>query len=202
MMKSHNSSSNKKSEQNRRDSSHSNDSENVKDFFDRKCHFKQLKNFIAIPKNFRSDFKQHASDRIALSQKFLSICLLGVTGHGKSSTANTLCGTENNSNGKEFFKISEGTESETDFVNGLVTTWQGDPMKEAIILLDTPGFGDTKGLDTSNIANIVCQLKLLGYVHTFMLIFNSEDPRFDEQLQSTLKFFFHRCLGKNTSKTF
>ena len=144
--------------------------------------YKQLRNFIKIPKGYKRVFRRHAADKIFLSKNFLSVCLLGVTGHGKSSTANTLCG-------KEYFTVSEGAESQTHEVRGLVTTWQNDPEGKMMIVLDTPGFGDSKGLDTSHIANMVYKLKLIGYVHTFMLIFNSEDPRFDEQLQSTLKIF-------------
>ena len=55
--------------------------------------------------------------------------------------------------------------------------------------MDTPGFGDSKGRDTEHLANMVCNLKQIGYVHSFMIILNSEDPRFDEQLQATIKIF-------------
>lgn len=160
----------------------SNSSEPDDDAANKEYTYKQLRNFIKIPKGYKREFRQHATDKIYLSKKFMSVCLLGVTGHGKSSTANTLCG-------KEYFTVSQGTESETHKVRGLLTTWYNIPEGRMIIVLDTPGFGDSKGLDTSHIANMVCELKVIGYVHTFMLIFNSEDPRFDEQLQSTLKIF-------------
>ena len=42
-----------------------------------------------------------------ISQKFKSVCLIGVTGHGKSTTANTLVGEP------DFFQTSANCKSET-----------------------------------------------------------------------------------------
>jgi predicted GTPase len=64
--------------------------------------------------------------------------MIGLTGHGKSSTANSICG-------QEKFTVSAGTESETDSVAGLLARWQGLKEEEPVIVLDTPGFGDSKG---------------------------------------------------------
>lgn len=98
-----------------------------------------------------------------------------MTGHGKSSTANSLAGSE-------FFKISSSVNSETDKVKGLATTFLGENNRDKVIIIDTPGIGDSKGRDTEHIANMVYNLKQIGFVHTFLIILNSEDIRFNDQL--------------------
>jgi len=90
-----------------------------------------------------------------------------VTGHGKSSTANSLCGEA------EYFKTSSELESETSKVRGLVTYAFGDEEAEPVIIIDTPGFGDSKGRDTEHIANMVMNLRMIGYVDTFIITINS-----------------------------
>jgi predicted GTPase len=82
---------------------------------------------------------------------------------------------------QEKFKVSPSTESETDRVSGFVTHWLSDPKEEMpVIVTDTPGFGDSMGRDTAHIADMVFKLKQIGYVHTFLITLNSENPRFDE----------------------
>ena len=83
--------------------------------------------------------------RNALSQKFKSIVVIGQTGSGKSTTANSICG-------QQKFKESCSTTSETDSVTGLLATWQGVGGEEPVIVIDTPGLGDSKGRDTGHIA--------------------------------------------------
>jgi predicted GTPase len=80
-----------------------------------------------------------------MSKKFKIACVIGLTGSGKSSTANSI-------SGQQKFKESCGTASETDLVNGLLSTWQGVKGEEPVIVLDTPGLGDSKGRDTEIIA--------------------------------------------------
>lgn len=48
---------------------------------------------------------------------------------------------------------------------------------------------DSKGRDTEHIANIVCDLKKIGFVNTFIITINYAEPRFNEQLQATIKIF-------------
>jgi hypothetical protein len=50
------------------------------------------------------------------SKRFPVICFLGVTGHGKSSTANSVCG-------EDLFTTSAGTESETSSFDVFATFW-------------------------------------------------------------------------------
>ena len=108
--------------------------------------------------------------------------LIGPTGAGKSTTANSICG-------QQKFKESCSTDSETDSVTALLATWQGVKGEEPVIAIDTPGLGDSKGRDTGHIAKMVCSLKQIGYVNAFLIILNSEEHRLSEYLQSTIKIF-------------
>ncbi len=143
----------------------------------------QIKQIIEVPEDQEKAFDSAAiAGKEQLSKKFKVVCMIGITGHGKSSTANSICG-------REKFRVSAGSESETDSVAGLLTRWQGIKEEEPVIVLDTPGFGDSKHRDTDHIANVVCGLKQIGYVHSFLIILNAEEPRLNEQLQATLKIF-------------
>lgn len=48
--------------------------------------------FIEIGAKFEPDFKKYADDKQELAKKYLSLCMIGVTGVGKSATANSICG--------------------------------------------------------------------------------------------------------------
>jgi hypothetical protein len=50
---------------------------------------------------------------------------------------------------------------------------------EDIIVIDTPGIADSEGRDIKQIPIIVKSLKTVGFVHTFMLVINSEEMRFN-----------------------
>ena len=112
------------------------------------------------------ELKMNCQNSQSLANKFYSICLIGVTGHGKSSTANSLVG-------QKYFKASQNLQSETADVKGLVTHACGNINNEKLIVIDTPGFGDSKGRDTDHIAKMVINLKIIGYVHTFIITINS-----------------------------
>ena len=49
-------------------------------------------------------------------KRFKIVCLIGLTGSGKSKTGNSLCG-------EKRFKVSCGTESKTAAANGVLTRW-------------------------------------------------------------------------------
>lgn len=49
--------------------------------------------------------------------------------------------------------------------------------------------GDTQGRDTNHIAEIVTSLKKLGFVHCFILVLNSQERRFNEQIQQAIKLY-------------
>ena len=49
----------------------------------------------------------------------------------------------------------------------------GSDENEPVIIIDTPGIGDSKGRDTEHIAKMVMNLKRIGYVHSFIITINS-----------------------------
>jgi predicted GTPase len=111
---------------------------------------------------------------------------IGVTGSGKSQTAQSLTGI------KDKFKTSPWTESETLKVSSAISHWRDETIKtdtKPTVFIDTPGLGDSQGRDTEHIAEIVASLKKLGFVHCFVLVLNSQDPRFNEQLQQAIKLY-------------
>lgn len=85
--------------------------------------------------------------------------------------------------------VSNHTQSETSEVQGFVTHALGNENNDPIIIIDTPGFGDSKGRDTEHIANMVMNLKVIGFVNSFIITINSAENRFNEQLDSTIKLF-------------
>ena len=93
-------------------------------------------------------------------------CLIGVTGQGKSSLANSLCG-------EMKFKTSNAMISETTDVECILTNFFGEPGKEILLVIDTPGIGDSRHIDSNHIHNIVVSLKTIGYVHSFVIVINS-----------------------------
>jgi predicted GTPase len=143
-----------------------------------------LKKFIKLPKgDLLSTFEEAALvDDEELAFLFKAVCLIGCTGHGKSSTGNSLLDCDE-------FGTSPGTESLTCELEGVLARWMVDTTEEPIIVLDTPGIGDTQNRDTKHIAEMVVRLKELGYVHTFLLVFNYEEPRLSEQTQDCLRLF-------------
>ena len=51
-----------------------------------------------------------------VKRRFEVVCLIGLTGSGKSTTANSLCG-------EQKFNVSGGTESVTTAFDGALTRW-------------------------------------------------------------------------------
>ena len=97
-----------------------------------------------------------------------------MTGTGKSSVSNCILN-------KEKFKVSADVDSQTSETRGALGSWF-DNNKDPVIVIDTPGFGDSKNRDTQHIARMVFSLKQVGYVNTFLIVLNSQQPRFDEEL--------------------
>lgn len=108
----------------------------------------QLKKIIEVPKgDYERAFNQAAqAGREELAKKFRVVCMIGLTGHGKSSTANSL-------SGQDKFTVLAGTESETIQITGLLSKWQGKKEEDPLIVIDTPGLGDSKNRDTEHLPN-------------------------------------------------
>ncbi len=51
------------------------------------------------------------------------------------------------------------------------------------------GFGDSSGKDSQHIAEMVRELKKLEYINSFLILFNSQQPRLDESLRAMIQIF-------------
>lgn len=52
--------------------------------------------------------------------------------------------------------------------------------------MDTPGHGDSGGNDTRHIYDMVDILKQLSIANVFIIVFNGQQPRYDEPIQAML----------------
>jgi len=43
--------------------------------------------------------------------------------------------------------------------------WRNNPYEIPCLIIDTPGIGDSENRDTMNLANMVIDIKTIGYVH-------------------------------------
>ncbi|CAG0903528.1 unnamed protein product [Darwinula stevensoni] len=104
-----------------------------------------------------------------------TICIIGVTGSGKSTLGNVLLGRPRND--PTGFKTSAYSSSCTLEVESLDGRWLGNG--DAIRVMDTPGHGDAGGRDQELGREMVSSLEMEGAVHAFIWVKNSQKPRFD-----------------------
>ncbi len=62
------------------------------------------------------------------------------------------------------------------------TYWNGKNDGDKVLMIDTPGVGDCEGRDAQYIADIIDNLKEQGYMNGLLIVFNGQNPRFDEHL--------------------
>jgi len=125
------------------------------------------------------------------------IVLLGKSGVGKSSLANSLFGrdpkTYKNTDGRKCFEASPSNyTSEKGFTTD-VCEWQGQFLGngEPITIVDTPGFGMETDEEFENTNNLVKFLReKMEYVHTFAILIKKSDlVRKTRDLVSIIKTF-------------
>lgn len=125
----------------------------------------------------------------AEGEAILTVCLLGGTGTGKSSTCNTLFGCRSN----DVFPVSHGTASATCRPQVAVLPWRG--TGRLVRCVDVPGLGHTSGHDRQRVGDTVEALRgTVREVHLFLLLLNSQAPRFDIHQQEMLTQF-RQALG-------
>ena len=114
-----------------------------------------------------------------------TVCFIGSTGTGKSTTCQTLC----DSTDSDAFHASGGIDSCTDRPSVVKCKWSKLLGGKGLTLIDTPGLGDASGRDSQHIAAMVAELKRHGSVNALVIVFNGECPRMDEGLRAMMKIF-------------
>ena len=109
------------------------------------------------------------------------VVLIGSTGSGKSSLANTLCGLKNE------FIVGGNIESVTSETLCKLISWKNTESQAYII--DTPGLADSLGRDSIHIAEMVLKLREIKEVNAFLIVLNGNQARFDIHLQAMLSLF-------------
>ena len=112
-----------------------------------------------------------------------TIVLLGESGTGKSSIGNCLFGL----NSTAGFKVSRAADSCTKETKEILGTWVTNGSECAII--DTPGLNDPNNEDTEHIKGIVEFLRRRGWVNSFLVVRNSQNPRMHHSFKSMLAAF-------------
>jgi len=116
--------------------------------------------------------------------KIPTICLIGATGTGKSTTANTLFKQMEN----DLFMTSGQMNSTTFEPRSETRPWRGTMAN--VRCVDTPGLGDTEGRDSDHVRLVAEMLKdYIKYVHVFLVFFNAEDPKLNIHLKEMLVTF-------------
>ena len=125
--------------------------------------------------------RKNKVQQILTNKDLKVICILGCTGVGKSSLANTLAGSQ------KYFKVSGDVKSETLNTSGVHVRIKHNDVEYPSLIIDTPGFGDSEGRDSKHTAEMICVLKAFKEVNAFIVCLNSADPRIDENKQGYLK---------------
>ncbi|XP_075948311.1 GTPase IMAP family member 7-like [Anarhichas minor] len=113
-------------------------------------------------------------EHYSLSESNRRIVILGQTGTGKSSAANTIVG-------EELFKIGQTANSETNKCQAETKSVNG----RNITLIDTPSFFDTNRPEEELKSEIVkCITEFTPGPHAFLIVFKVE--RFTEQVQAVI----------------
>ena len=113
-----------------------------------------------------------------------SISMVGRTGDGKSSFCNLLA--------KHYNYHEQNPFGEGHSVNSHTTASKTIVIEGTFQITDNPGLMDANGVnqDEQNIVNIVTHAKSIGNQKGFILVINSEAPRFDGGMRSAVKLLF------------
>jgi energy-coupling factor transporter ATP-binding protein EcfA2 len=140
--------------------------------------------------------KKHVSEEALRTSK--RVVVIGETGAGKSAFCGLLEGSLEFVDGHwtSTFKLGHGSSSETNEPKLLAAQWRVRDDVLPILLLDTPGLGDSRGpqKDDEHMAEVARWVNGLGHVHAMVILLKNE-TRISHSLRENLQFF-QRRFGK------
>lgn len=119
---------------------------------------------------------------------YASLCIIGKTGTGKSTLANSLL-VGDMLDKEELFNTSASVNSCTYNTASETGTLLGNG-KNALMVIDTPGLSESMSADSKHIIGMIKYLKeVVKYVKLFVFTVNGQEPRFDTATRLLLKTF-------------
>ena len=111
-----------------------------------------------------------------------AILMIGLTGAGKSETANTIAGEPN------LFPANSSVRSTTQENILKKCHWFNEHNSGNYTIIDTPGLGDSEGKDFDHLSQMVDLLinRGLPQLKSFVLVMNGQFTRLDQSLQKML----------------
>ena len=73
----------------------------------------------------------------------------------------------------------------------MVGHYLGDPANPCITVIDTPGTGDTEGRDCEHGITLAQEIKRIGSIDAFILLFKGTDTRFNQPMQDQIKLYMN-----------
>lgn len=184
-----------------------------------------METFAGIVQNIKNGWKAFVRTRSscqkevtelqrAVSQERYNILLIGETGSGKTSFLNLLCFLNliQELGWEEALKRRHSSFHNQAFENGKPDDMESRTSQPQyyqfcfdgvnVGILDTPGFGDTRGFDVDkeNVKNIVDQVNKVECIHCICLVINGSQSRMTHQLKyvvSEISAILPRATVKN-----
>ena len=75
------------------------------------------------------------------------------------------------------FGVGHGSKSMTVETSWLVGHWLGDTNLPCVTIVDSPGTGDTEGRDCQHAVSLLDNVKKIGSIETFLLLFKGTNTR-------------------------
>ena len=103
------------------------------------------------------------------------------------------------------FEVGHSTQSQTTRTSWMVGHYLGDPARPCMTIIDTPGTGDTQGRDCEHGIALAKEIKQIGSIDAFVLLFKGTDTRFSQSMQDQIKLYmniFGQEMWNNTITEF
>ena len=97
--------------------------------------------------------------------------------------------------------VGHGAEAFTNKTSWFVGHYLGDPANPCITVIDTPGTGDPDGRDCEHGIALAEEIRRIGSIDAFILLFKGTDIRFSQPMQEQIKRYVDIFGPENSRKT-